>query len=298
MRRLLLVLIVLVAGTLGLVQLGYVDLGPVVITQPDEQKLILLLSDPRDEATTPGVSARIPLLEEPMTFDARWLYLDSEIVTIQTKERVPLEVDNYVIWRIADPLQYFKSFSAGVAKAEDRIDREVNARVREIVGTKTLDEVVTTQRDAIMDEITRQSREKLAPFGIEVNDVRIVSTDLPRGPLENVYSRMRSERERLAREYRAKGDQRAREIRAEADKQARIRVAQAREQAEKTRGEGDARSTKIYADAYNANPEFYRFTRSLEAYRNTLGEGDTLVLPPDHEFLQIFQAGGNGQRPR
>lgn len=296
MRRLLIALIVLLAGGLGLIQLGYFDLGPVVITQPDEQKLILLLSNPRDEATTPGVSLRIPLAEEPMTFDSRWLHLDSETVIIQTKERVPLEVGNYVIWRISDPLLYFNSFSAGLSKAEDRIGREVNARVREIIGTKTMDEVVTTERKAIMDEISRQSREKLAPFGIEVSDVRFVSTDLPRGPLENVYSRMRSERERLAREYRAKGDQRAREIRAEADKQARIRVAQAKEQSERARGEGDARSTKIYAEAYNANPEFYRFTRSLEAYRNTLGEGDTLVLPPDHGFLQVFQAGGNGAR--
>ncbi len=298
MRRLLIVLIVSVALVLGLVQLGYYDLGPVVITQPDEQKLVLFFSNPRDEATRPGVSARVPLADEVMTFDSRWQFLDSETVRIQTRERVPLEVDNYVVWRISDPLAFFQSFSAGTAKAEDRIDREVNARVREIVGTKTLDEVVTTQRDEIMQEITRQSREKLAPFGIEVNDVRIVSTDLPSGPLQNVYDRMRAERERLAREFRAKGDQQAREIRAEADKQARVRVAQARESAEKLRGEGDARSAKIYAEAYNANPDFYRFTRSLEAYRNTLGEGDTLVLPPDHEFFGILQSGGNGRPPR
>lgn len=297
MRRLLLLLVVLLAVAVGAVQLGRFDVGPLVITAEDEQKLVFLRERPREEATQPGLSFRsgLPLLEKIKTFDRRWLFLDSDSVIIQTKERVPLEVDNYVIWRIAEPKAFDRSFPEGVSPAEDRIDREVNARVREILGTKTLDEVVTSERAAIMENITAQSREALSPFGIEVGDVRIVRTDLPQKTLQNVYDRMRAERERLAREFRAKGDERAREIRADADKEARILVAKANERAERARGEGDARSANIYAAAYNADPEFYAFMRSLEAYRNTLGEGDTLVIPPDHGFLDTFQAGGNGR---
>ena len=291
MRKLLIALLVLGGIAVGLVELGRHDVGPLVITPPDRQKITLLLSNPRQILTEPGPALRVPLAEEVVSFDRRLLYYDSEPVVIQTKERVPLEVDNYVMWRISEPLACFQTFSGGVANARGRIAREVNAKVREIVGTKTLDEVLTTERDAIMNEITAQSRESLEPFGIEVADVRIVRTELPSGPLKNVDQRMRAERERLAREYRANGDRRAREIRAEADKQARIRVAQATETAEKTRGEGDARSARIYAEAYDADRNFYRFVRSLEAYRKTLGEGDTLVLPPDHEFLRAFQAG-------
>ncbi len=297
MRRLLILGIVLVAVVAGLVQLGTFDVGPIVITREDQQKLIFLRELPRESATEPGIAFRsgIPILEKLKTFDRRWLFLDSDSVTIQTRERVPLQVDNYVIWRIDDPKAFDRAFPEGVARAEDRIDREVNARVREILGTKTLDEVVTTERAKIMADITSQSREALTPFGIHVGDVRIVRTDLPDRTLENVYDRMRAERERLAREFRAKGDERAREIRAEADKEARILVAKANEAAERARGEGDAKSAAIYAEAYNADPEFYEFTRSLEAYRRTLGEGDTLVLPPDHEFFGPFQQGGNAR---
>lgn len=299
MRRLILLLLVLVVLGAGLVQLGGYDLGPLVITREDEQKLVLLRERPRETATEPGLSFRsgIPLLERVTNFDRRWLFLDSDSVIIQTRERVPLQVDNYVIWRIADARAFYRAFPEGVARAEDRIAREVNARVREILGTKTLDEVVTSERTSIMAAISAGSREALAPFGIEVGDVRIVGTDLPQKTLQNVYQRMRAERQRLAREFRAKGDERAREIRAEADKEARILVAKANERAERVRGEGDARSAAIYAEAYNADPEFYEFVRSLEAYRKTLGEGDTLVLAPDHEFFGPFQAGGNGGRP-
>ncbi len=294
MRKLIVFLIVVFALVAGAVQLGNYDVGPVLITREDEQKLVFVRQSPRGEATEPGMTWRtgIPLIETVKSFDRRWLFLDSDSVIIQTRERVPLQVDNYVIWRIADPRTFDRSFPGGVTPAEARIDREVNARVREILGTKTLDEVVTTERAAILEAITEQSREALAPFGIEVGDVHIVRTDLPDKTLQNVYDRMRAERERLAREFRAKGDERAREIRAEADKEARILVAKAREKAERARGEGDARAAAIYAEAYNADPEFYGFVRSLEAYRKTLGEGDTLVLPPDHEFFGTFQAGG------
>jgi len=206
-------------------------------------------------------------------------------------------VDNYAIWRIADPLQFYKSFPTGIEKAELQIDREVGGNLREVVGRHSIPEVLTEKRDEIMALVTEKSAKALARFGIEVRDVRINRTELPAGAEENVYARMRAERDRLARKHRAEGEEQARTIRADADRRARIIVAEAREKAERLRGAGDAESARIYADAYSRDPAFYEFTRSLEAYRKALGEGTTLVLPPEHEFFHSFTKGGSDLEP-
>jgi len=297
MRRLLFLVLVLAAGLAALVKAGEYGIGPVVVTREDEQKLILLLKDPRDKATQPGLSLRIPFLEEVRTFDRRWLHLNSKSRLVQTMDRERVVVDNYVIWRIADPLQFYKSFPTGIEKAELQIDREVGGNLREVVGQHSIPEVLTEKREAIMNRVTEKSAEALRPFGVEVRDVRINRTELPPGAEENVYARMRAERERLARKHRAEGEEQARTIRADADRRARVIVAEAREKSERLRGAGDAESARIYADAYSRDADFYEFVRSLEAYRKTLGEGTTLVLPPDHEFFHSLNKGGSDLRP-
>ena len=268
MRRIGLLLILLVFMVGGLIQLGRYDLGPVVVTRDDQQKVIFRLQKPV-EVTEPGLSLRIgvvPGLEVVKTFERRWLYLASQPETIQTKERVPLQVDKYVIWRIDDPLLFDKSFPGGLDPAGDRIGREVNTRVREILGTRTLEEVVTTRRTEIIEEITRQSRERLADYGIHVGDVRIVRTELPDKTLRNVYGRMAAERERLAREFRAKGEQRAREIHADADAEARVIVARAREQSEKLRARATPRPPR---STLTPTPRTPSSTISCAAWRPT-----------------------------
>jgi membrane protease subunit HflC len=297
MRRALFLLVVLAAALAALVKAGEYGLGPVVVTREDEQKLILLLKDPRDQATRPGLSLRIPFLEEVRTFDRRWLHLNSKARLVQTMDRERIVVDNYVIWRIDDPLQFYKSFPTGIEKAELQIDREVGGNLREVVGQHSIPEVLTEKREAIMGRVTEKSAQALRPFGIEVRDVRINRTELPPGAEENVYARMRAERERLARKHRAEGEEQARTIRAEADRRARVLVAEAREKSERLRGAGDAESARIYADAYSRDAAFYEFVRSLEAYRKTLGEGTTLVLPPEHEFFHSLNKGGSDLRP-
>lgn len=292
MSRLVLFVLVVLAGLVALVVLGSQGIGPVVITREDEQKIVLFVGDPRETPLQPGVALRWPLLEEVRTFDRRWLHLSSEPKEIQTLDRERILVDNYVIWHIADPLLFYKSFPTGLAEAEAQIDREVRANVREVIGQRTLPEVLQDARVLIMKDITEKSDESLRRFGIEVNDVRINRTELPRGADENVFARMRAERERLARKNRAEGEEEARSIRAEADREARVIVAEAQRQAEVERGVGDAEAARVYAEAYSTDPEFYGFVRSLEAYRNTLGEGTTLVLPPDHEFFRTFDSGG------
>ncbi len=295
MRRLLLGLALLAGLFVGLVAAGNVGLGPLVITREDEQKIILLLSQAR-RVTSPGASLRWPLLETAETFDRRWLYLDSEPDTVQTGDGEQLRVDNYAIWRIADPILFKRTFPTGMIAAEKGVDRAVRDGVREVIGRHTLHQVLDDQRALVMGEITERTRSKVKGFGIDVADVRINRTELPPGTEESVYARMSTERERLGRKNRAEGEERARRIRAHADRDARIIVANAQRDAEIARGEGDAEAARIYAAAYSTDLEFYEFHRSLEAYRKSIDEKTTLVLSPDAEFFRFFESATPGAK--
>lgn len=293
MRRVVLGLLVLIALAAGLVALGRLGVGPVVVTREHEQKLILLLGDPRKEATTPGLTLRIPLVEDVRTFERRWMHLSSDPEEIQTQDRERIVVDNYVVWRIVDPLVFYESFPTGMVEAQAQIDREVRANVRAVIGRRTFADVLRDARSEIMEEMTLLSDESLRRAGIEVNDVRISRTELPASTLKNVYARMRAERERQARKYRAEGDEEARRIRAQADREARVLVAEAREKAQAERGRGEAEAVRVTAEAFSLDPDFYAFQRTLEAYRKTLATGKTTaVLPPDHGFFRLFSTGG------
>ncbi len=290
MRRLPLLVVLLLAVFAASVWLGDRGIGPVVITRVDELKLITLFGKPVGVLTEPGLSLRIPLASDVRTFDARLLYFNAEPLPIQTRDEERIVVDNYVVWRITDPLQYSKSFPAGRTQAEGQIDRVVRARVREVIGQRTLTEVLTSERVAIMKDISQATNTGLDATGIVVEDVRINRTELPAGTEENVYARMRSERQRLSRQLRAEGEEEGRRIRAEAEREAVVVVAEARRDADVMRGEGDAEAARIFAEAYTADPGFYEFTRSLEAYRKVIPKNTTLVLPPTSEFFRLFDA--------
>ena len=290
MRRYLFGLLVISAICAALVWAGEVGVGPVVITREGEQKVVLLFGSPVSVQTEPGLSLRVPLLSTVLTFDRRFLYSNSEPQQMQTRDAERPLVDHYVVWRIADPLKFFASFPSGMSQAEAQIDRVTRSDLREVVGTKTLAEVVTTERERVMKEITEKSAASLAEFGIEVRDVRINRTELPPGTEENVYARMRSQREQLARKYRAEGDQEGRRIRAEADRDALVTVADAQRDADILRGEGEAESARIYAEAHSIAPEFYGFVRRLDAYKKTIGEKTTLVVPPSNDFFDLLQS--------
>jgi membrane protease subunit HflC len=249
--------------------------------------VILLLGDPR-RVTQPGVALRIPLLETVRSYERRLLYLNAPPNSITTRDQETLVVDNYVAWRIADPVQFAAAFPAGRSAAEPQIDQVVRSAVREVVGQHTLADVLTGRRGEIMLTITEKTKLALAKFGIALEDVRINRTELPKGTEENVFARMKAERETQARKFRAEGGERARRIRAEADREARVIVANAQRDAEIARGVGDAEAARIYAEAYGANPKLYAFVRSLEAYRKTLGEHTTLVLSPKSEFFRFL----------
>jgi membrane protease subunit HflC len=301
-KRAIIVLFVLLLSGVGVIALGQMGIGPIVITPEGEQKIILLFGKPR-KVTLPGPDLRIPLLEEVRTYERRLLYLNTEPLPIQTKDEERLVVDNYVVWTIDEPIGFHASFPEGPAQAEAQIDRIVRADVREVVGRHTLNEVLSDRRGEVMSEITARSDTALEKDGISIQDVRINRTELPKGTEANVYARMKTERERLARKYRAEGEEKARMIRAEADREALVIVANARRESELARGEGDARAAAIYAEAYEKAPAFYDFQRSLQAYRKTIGEGTTLVFSPKSEFFRYLQttlpeSGTNGAPPR
>jgi len=289
-------LLVVLVGALALLALtaGNLGLPPVVITREGEQKLVLFLREVRT-VTRPGISLAIPFVEEVRTYPSNWLLESTEALEIQTKDGEQLLIDYYTVWRVGSPRDFVREFPGGMEPAEQQIDRVVGDGVRKVIGRHTLGEVLT-ERAPIIAAITENARKAFAPVGIEVADVRINRTELPSGAEESVYARMKTERERLAKKNRAEGDERARQIRAGADREARVIVASGRRESEIARGQGDAEAARIYAEAYGADPEFYAFVRSLEAYRTAVDGDTTLVLSPDAEFFRFFES--SNPRPR
>lgn len=299
MRRLLFFVVLLGISFIALVAAANYGWGPLVITRADEQKIILLLNQAR-WVTEPGLSARVPLLMTEETYDRRWLHLNTEPETMQTKDGEQLTVDNYAMWRIEDPIRFKRGFPGGMVDAEKRLDRVVRDDVREVIGRHTLSEVLRAERDNIMKQITEKTRANAAELGLGIGDVRISRTELPEETLDSVFARMRTERTRLAKKNRAEGDLEARRIRAKANAEARVIVAEAHRDEQIARGIGEAEATRIYAESYGAHPEFYGFMRSLEAYQKTIGSNTTLVLSPRAEFFQFFESSApreNGAAP-
>jgi len=284
--RKLFVLLLVVAAIVGTVWAGQFGWGPVVIVYEHEYKIPLLLGAPwRDPISQPGLTWRIPLFETMETLDKRLQLLDAKPAEMLIGEGA-LVVDYYAIWRINDPLEFRRSYPGGVEDANLAIQRRLEAQVAATVGRMPLEQLLA--RSEVIGDLGEEVSLKLAEKGVEVIDVRINRTELPREAEEAAYAQMREQRRKISREHRASGDRQAREVRAKADREALTMLAEASSRAEVTRGEGDARAAAIYASAFERDPEFYAFVRSLEAYRATLGRGTTMVMPPDHEFFRYL----------
>jgi modulator of FtsH protease HflC len=291
MRRALLLAMLGIGLALLAVAGGNLGIPPVVITREGEQKLVLLYGQVRN-VTQPGISFAIPFVERVTAFPSSWQYDSTEALSIQTKDGEQLLIDYYTVWRIGSPRDFVREFPGGVLPAQQQLERVVGDGVRKVIGRHTLAEVLKDQRAPIIAAITANARKAFEPAGIEVADVRINRTELPAGAEESVYARMKTERERIAKKNRAEGEERARRIRAEADREARVIVASAHRESEIARGQGDAEAAGIYANAYTAEPDFYAFTRSLQAYRKTIDGRTTLVLSPDTEFFKYLEGQG------
>ena len=261
----------------------------VVYTVPQwEQAIVVQLGEPVRTVQEPGLYFKLPLVQNVLYFDKRLLAYDAAPKEILTKDKQQLVVDNFSRWRIRDPLQFYRTVR-NEAGAQSRLDDVIYSIVRENLGRRTLREIMNEKRTEVMAEVTKESDAKARDYGIEVADVRIKRADLPEKNELNVFNRMRTERERLAKKFRAEGDEEARKIRSESDKQVQILTAEARKQADITRGQGDAQAVKIFADAYGRDPEFYQLVRTLEAYRNSITDGTTLILSPNSEFFRYLK---------
>lgn len=238
----------------------------------------------------PGLHFKWPApVQNVRTFDSRLQTLDAEPQRFLTGEKKDVIVDSFVRWRIADVVQFYKSTDGDPRRAGLLLYQKINDGLRSEFGKRTVQEVVSGERGAIMEIVTRRADERGRDLGMEIIDVRLKRIDLPTEVSSNVYERMRSERARVAREFRARGEKEAIRIRADADRQRTIISAEAYRDAEQIRGQGDARSAEIYAKAYERDPEFYDFYRSLNAYRSSFrGREDVLLLEPDSDFFKYF----------
>jgi len=237
----------------------------------------------------PGIHLKMPLMQNVRKFDKRILTIDAKEESFFTGEKKDLLVDSYVKWRIKNVTEYFKATGGDEMRAGNLLYQTIKTGLRDEFGKRTIQEVVAGDRSEIMGITTEQAKKKAETLGIEVVDVRVKRIEYPPGVSASVYNRMRTERERVARDFRSKGAESAERIRADADRQSKVTLAEAYRDSEVARGEGDAKSANIYSNAYGKNRDFYRFYRSMDAYKKTFnGKEDILLLQPNSEFFRYF----------
>jgi len=240
---------------------------------------------------SPGLHFKIPFFENVARYPKTILNYDEDTEErFLTGEKKNLIVDYFVTWRIVDPSQYYRSVRGDEEGAEQRLSAIVKEGLKAAISQRTLQEVVSAERTELMEEMLVQVRERSPELGIEVVDVRVKRIDLSEEVSGSVYDRMRQERQAVATQWRAEGEEEYARVRADADRQRTVILAEAYRDAERIRGAGDARAAEIYADAYSRDREFYAFYRSMQAYRESIGrDQDVLVLQPDSEFFKFLQ---------
>jgi membrane protease subunit HflC len=256
-----------------------------------EQAIILEFGKPMGETiSSPGLHFKLPW-QSVIKFENRILEYDVEPQAIITKDKKKLEVDNYARWRIADPLLFYRSVRT-LNGALSRIDPIVYSELRVELGKHELSEIVDKRRVKIMETVSDKTEEKLAEYGIEIIDVRIKRADLSKENERAVFDRMRAERQRKAKQYRSEGEEKALEIRAETDKEKTIILATAYKESQILRGEGDAKAVEIYAKAFQSDPKFYEFIRTLDAYEKVVDKKTTLILSTDSDLFRLLKGTG------
>jgi membrane protease subunit HflC len=277
---------VVLAGIVALI--GVIAYGSVYTVQETEQALVLMLGDPRRVVQEPGLHYKWPLVENVVMMEDRILDFDAPKEEMIASDKKRLVVDAYTRYRILDPLRFYQTVN-DERLARQRLSAIINSSVRRVLATVELQSVLSGERRALMNTIREFVNIEAQKIGIVIVDVRIKRADLPEDNSQAIYKRMQAERERDAKEARARGAEEAQKIRADSDRQKVVLLADARKKSQILRGEGDALRNDIYAKAYTTDPEFFRFYRSLQAYRKALNAEDTtLVLSPDSEFFRYF----------
>lgn len=268
-------------------------LGSTMIFTVDEREraIKLFLGEITEADYEPGLHFKLPLLEQVYKFDRRVLTLDVQPERVLTNEKKNVIVDSFIKWKISDSEVFFTSLGGVESRANSRLTQFVREGVKDAFGRRTIREVVSSARSSLPEEIQTSVGLQAQSLGIDIIDVRIKKVELPEDVRESVYQRMEKDRAKIAREIRSEGEESAKKIRALADRMREELLANAYSTAQQTRGNGDAESARIYAEAYTQNPEFYSLYRSLGAYRSAFsGGGDVLLLKPDSEFFKYFNS--------
>lgn len=265
----------------------FVAANSMFVVHQTKQALVLQFGDPRAVYQEPGLYFKLPFIQDVAMYEKRILDLDPESEEMNLRDQRRIIVDLYARYKITDPLQFRKS-AGSEAVLRERLGRELNNAVRVEVAKVLLTDILSEKRAAVMENINKAMTVREREFGIEVIDVRIGRTELPKDTADALYNRMRSDRFAEAARYRADGAELKARIQAEADRERTVILAEARRQAVAMRGEGDAERNQILGAAYGRDPEFFAFYRSMEAYRESLGTDTTLVLSPDSHFFRYF----------
>ncbi|MBR2136561.1 MAG: protease modulator HflC [Alphaproteobacteria bacterium] len=275
--------IVVVLGAVAIVLFSSVY----VVYQP-EQAIVLQFGEPVRLVTEPGLKFKVPFVQNVVFYDARLLNLDPPAQEVVLNDKKRLDVDSFTRYKIIDPLKFYQTVRTE-EQARSKLAEIVNSSLRKVLGKVTLTELLSEQRTQIMRDISATVKKDAEAIGVSVADVRIRRADLPIEVMQAINDRMKTERERDAKEFRAKGQQQAQNIRATADKEATIIVAEAEKNAQITRGEGDKQAVRLWNEIVGQDVEFYEFYRMLDAYRKSLAADETsLVLTPDSEFFKYF----------
>ena len=268
--------------------IAIVGLSTVFTVDETRQVVILQFGEPVRIIKTPGLYFKLPApLQVAQRFDDRLLEYDVAPEEILSKDKKSLIVDNYVRWRITDPLLFLQTVQTEPI-AKTRIDDIVYSELRRELGTHNMSEIITERRELIMEKVTRESATATKPYGIEVVDVRLKRVDLPQNNEQSIYRRMQAERIRQANKFRSEGEEESQKIKASTDKDKTIILATAYKEAEEVKGEGEAKAVDIYARAFSKDPDFYEFYRTLETYKIILDKKTTLVLPTNSKLFDIL----------
>ncbi len=255
-----------------------------------QQALVLQFGEPKRTIQKPGLSFKVPFIQDTVYYEKRVLSLipqDAEEVILEDQKRI--QVDAYARYKINDPLLFFQTVRNEMG-ARARLESIIDSSVRRVLGRETLASILTGERETINGSIRDEVNQSVQSLGIDIIDVRLRRADYPEATSQNIFNRMKSEREREAKEFRATGEEEALKIRADAEKTRTVIIAEAKREAQEVRGEGDSNAIKIYADSFGRDPEFFSFYRSMEAYRKSIGEsGTSMVLSPNSSFFRFFK---------
>ena len=274
-------------GIIILIAIGTIYLSTYIVDKT-QYAIEILLGDPVDIVLEPGLNFKFPFVSRIVFMENRLQDYDADPGAVFTKDKKEMKVDTYSKWRVSDPLKFYETVRT-TNGAHARLDDIIYSQTREILGAHTLMEIVSGNRKEIRESITLRSRKNAMKFGIEILDVRIKRADLPEQNSQSVFGRMNAERRRQAKLYRSEGEEESLKIRSDADRERVEIIAEAKKINEETRGGADAKATKIYADAYQKDMDFFKFLRSHDVYRNSMQEGTTLLMDANSKFFKYLK---------